>query len=459
MKKIYYSFTVGLALVGLVLTGLLSGCEDVNDQFNQHDLDSLTQIRNVATYNYTLTSTDYSDICTKFQAPITAIIKPKEDTIKVYRDSITNHLFIDIPDSLKMVACISVLNDKISALKLDPTYVQGNLFKTEKFISNSVLTDPTYVAAMLDTKYKYAENYDKKSAIFLTYNMEYDTTLAGLKKATMTTANYDAMGTQTGQPGKNDYFSSTIDPLYYIPIFLKQNFPYALPGDAWLIRYKYYVSSTSTVQRWMVSVYDGTNWKSSGKYITAEAKFVIKDGSWKYSNNDILVGLNTGIGSNLGDFTAISVVGAQVWGWDSHNYMMMTGYLAPDYLDNDDWLVSPAMDLSERGDSTFLTFTHTGKYFGTDMLAGAKKQATVWISTTSDGTSINMSDWTQLTLLDSDYNFGTGWVWASVTPIKLTDYVGQANVRIAFRYLSETSDHWAGTYELKNVYVYQKEEE
>lgn len=457
MKKIYYSFTVGLALVGLVLTGLLSGCEDVNDQFNQHDLDSLTQIRNVVTYNYTLTSTDYGDICTKFQAPITAIIKPKEDTIKVYQDSITNHLFIDVPDSLKMIACISVLNDKISALKLDPTYVQGNLFKTEKYISNSVLTDPIYVAALLNTKYKYAENYGKeKSAIFLTY-FSNDTTYI-TQKATMTTANYDAMGTQTGQPGKNDYFSSAIDPTFYIPIFLKQNFPYAKIGDVWLIRYKYYISSSSTVNRYIVCIYDGTTWKTDGPKTPLVAKFVIKDGSWKYSNNDILVGLNTGIGSNLGDFTAISVVGAQVWAWNAYNYMMMTGYLAPNYLDNDDWLVSPAMDLSERGDSTFLTFTHTGKYFGTDMLAGAKKQATVWISTTSDGTSINMSDWTQLTLRDSDYNFGTGWVWASVTPIKLTDYIGHANVRIAFRYLSETSDGWAGTYELKNVYVYQKEE-
>lgn len=459
MKKIYYSFTVGLALVGLVLAGLLSGCEDVNEQFNQQELDSLSQIRNVATYNYTLTSTDYGTICTKMQEPITALVKLNQDTIDVCKDSLTNHLFIDVPDSLRMVARIAVFNGKISALKLDPTYVQGNLIKNEKFISHAVLIDPIYVAALMNTKYPYAENYGKdKSAIYLTYNMEFDTTVTGLQKATMTMANYDAMGNQSGQPGKNDYFSSSIDPLYYIPIFLKQSFPYAKVGDAWLIRYKYYVSSSSTVQRWLVSVYDGTKWGNSGYKTSAVAKFALKNGKWTFIDSDILIGLKTSHGSNLGDFTPISVNGAQVWAWNSsYNYTLMTGYVARAYYDNEDWLVSPAMNFTERT-TPILTFDHVGRYFGDAAGVNTKMKIaiSVWVSTTSDGTTIVPSEWTKLTLPEEFYPSGANWTFIPSGSISLAAYAGNANVRFAFKYLSSAADGAAGSWEIKNVYVFEE---
>ena len=452
MKKIYYSFTAGLVLGGLALVVLLGGgCTKVNDQFDTQGLDSLTSIRNETSYEYTLATSDYKTIGTLVQKPITDAITALNDSIAKQDAALT--IAPTHSDSLAIQAKIAAFNANIAALKLDPYFVLGGAITSEKYLPLEYVVAPEYVAAILNKKYMFA---DEPSDVLVTYNTEYDTTSI-TNKATLTVPNYNVMGTGTGQPGKDDYFSSSVNPAYFIPIFLKQNFPYSLVGDVRLIRYKYHVSSSSEPQRWMVLVYDGTTWVTYGKLTPAKAKFVIKNRTWKYTNNDILVGLNTSIGSNLGDFTAISVVGDQVWSWNSYNYMTITGFVTPNYIDNEDWLVSPAMDLSERGDSTFLTFAHTGKYFGSDFIAGAKKQATVWISYTSDGVTINPSDWTQITFSDSDYNFVPGWVWVTVKPVKLTAYAGKSNVRIAFKYLSLTSEGYAGTYELKKVYVYEKE--
>lgn len=405
MKRIFFPIISGVALLMF-----LGGCEKFNDQFD--GLDDAAKPTNVIYNTYKLLDADYSTIS-------------------------KNALLVS-------------LNAADSAI------AKG--IATNKYFSKAVPPD-NYVPSFLATKYKYA---DEGSVTVVTYNAECDTT-ALTSKYTLKTADYNTMKVSTLTGGS--YFNTANSPTYFIPVWLKQNFPYAKVGDTWLIRYKFYVSSTSTVNRWLVSIFDGTNWSNGGNITSAVAKFVVKNGAWKFVNSDILVGLNSTLGgtSSLGDFNLVSLVGDQVWKWDaSYKYMTITGYVSTGvYADNDDWLISPAMNLTERGDSTFLTFSHTGKYFSDAIgsITNLKKECSVWVSTTSDGTAANFNkdQWTQIEMPDSYYPTGQNWTFVNAGPIKLGAYKGKDNVRIAFRYYSLSSDGYAGTYEIKNIYVYEKE--
>ena len=405
MKNIPY------IIIGLIAAIWFAGC-DVNEQFE--GLDEMSKPTNVAYYLYTLTSSDY--------------------------------------DAIGTSALAAAINSVDSA--------KAQIIKTKKYFSDTIPVGD-YASSILDKKYKYG---DEGSALMLTYDLyeQYDTaTISPTNRYTLVTADYDTMGVSSGHPGQYDNFSSSIDPFYFLPIWLKMMNPYAKIDDIKLIRYLYYASG-STTQRKTVFVYDGSSWAPFVEVTPQEVKFKFKSGTWVYVNTDILVGLNTDtqISSNLGEFIPFSLVGDQVWSWDSWGYMKITGYLAGEYFDNEDWLVSPPMDLTERGDSVFLTFDHVARYFndaaGTN--TNMRKSISVWISTTSDGASIDPTDWVELVMPDPSYPTGTNWTFVSSGPLKLSEYSGLSNVRIAFKYLSSNADGFAGTWEVKNLYVYEKQD-
>lgn len=413
MKKIFQSFAGMAIIVLLAVAGMLGGCEDVNDRFDQHTLDSLTSYYNTPTYNYTLATTDYAKL-----------------------------------SSLALVAAKNA-TDSTAAINI----------AAHKYFSETELPD-TVASLLLNTisTYKYADN---GASLMLTYNYyeEYDTAkIATANKYTLVTADYDAMGTASGQPGQYDNFSSSISPTFFIPIWLKITYPYAKSGDVKLIRYQYY-SGSATAEQKLVFVYDGSAWASFATITEQVAKYKYANGGWNFVDTDIIVGLNanTGLSSNLGDFVAVSVSGAEVWAWNTYGYMKITGYVSGVYYTNEDWLVSPAMDLSERGDSTFLTFDHTGRYFGNDFLVGIKKSVSVWVSTSNfDGVTINPDNWTELSIPDTNFPSGTNWNFVTVK-INLKEYAGKSGVRIALKYVSSAEDAYAGTWEVKNFYVYEKQ--
>lgn len=252
------------------------------------------------------------------------------------------------------------------------------------------------------------------------------------------------------------YISSANAPIY-LPNFLRSKFPYALEGDVKNLVYK----SGSNPAYSAAAQYTLTNgvWEANDFIINEVAQFSLKSTGWEFIDTDILIGLNDGVGSNLGDFTAVSVVGDQVWAWDSYGYMKMTGYVSGSYFDNEDWLISPAMNLSER-QNPVITFDHVGRYFGDSGGSNEKMKIaiTVWVSTTSDGTSVDEAEWTKLELPESFYPSGANWTFIPSGELSLVDFIGNSNVRIAFKYLSSAADNAAGTWEVKNVYVYEKTE-
>jgi len=398
MKKIYY-------IVSLAVMALLTACQDYNAT-NFPGFDQAAIPTNLVMYNYTLVDADYSTI--------------SKEALKVAKT------------------------------KKDSTIAKA--IATNKFLLDTVPAK-TYVPYFLATQFQYT---DTKSTVMVTYNksVPYDTTkIVTANKYTLLADDYISMGTGTNQPGQYKNFSSAIDPAFYIPVWLKIKNPYAKSGDVKLIRYLFYVSATLTNNVKDVFTFDGTNWVKYKNSNPDKAKFIFKDGSWQFIDSDIYLGLNDGIG----DFTTVNVSGDQVWAWSSYKYMQMTGYVAHNYFTNEDWLISPPLNLTERV-TPWLTFMHVGRYFGDTGTSTDKmhKAITLWVSTTSDGTSIKPEEWKQLTIPDAGYPSGASWTLIPSTPISLAAYAGKNNVRIGFKYMSDGADKAAGTWEVKSFYVFEQ---
>lgn len=87
-------------------------------------------------------------------------------------------------------------------------------------------------------------------------------------------ADYQAMGQ------RYDNLSGTV-PADYLPIMLKNRYPYAATDDAMFVAYFYYDGS-STVTRCDQYIYNGTEWKLNDGIITETGQFVKNGGKWNY---------------------------------------------------------------------------------------------------------------------------------------------------------------------------------
>lgn len=148
-----------------------------------------------------------------------------------------------------------------------------------------------------------------------------------------------------------------------------------------------------------------------------------------------------------GNWTKFSVTGAQVWTNDTGTYgnpggmAKMSGYSGGNKL-NDDWLISPAINLSGMTSAT-LTFDNTSKFAG-DMIE-------IYISTDYTSGAPSTATWTNISsqaTLDAEIN---AYNWISSGPVNINSYTGNSNVRVAFRYTSTTAA--ARTWEIDNVKV------
>ncbi len=128
-------------------------------------------------------------------------------------------------------------------------------------------------------------------------------------------------------------------------------------------------------------------------------------------------------------FTNYSLLGDQEWnctgfGVNGSEGLRMNGYVnGVGSLQNEDWLVSPSIDLSGYTNAT-LTFQSDVSYSGNDI--------EVFISSNFSG-NVQSATWTQLTpILDNDSGNDT---WTHSGDLSLVDYTGESVV-IAFKYSS-----------------------
>ena len=184
----------------------------------------------------------------------------------------------------------------------------------------------------------------------------------------------------------------------YLPTILEANFTTAVEGDVVLAKYSQYVGET----------------------VNGITEFYTADFA--------------GAGTLL-DYEAVSVSGDQAW--EGSNYgAKMTGYDGGQFA-NEDWLISPAIDLSSFPNATFQT-TQIFNY-------GDPAGFSVLVSTdyTDD---VAAATWDVLDLTNEPD--GTSWDPVLSDEYSLSAYNGKS-IYIAFKYVSTTSD--AGTYEVVDV--------
>ncbi len=149
----------------------------------------------------------------------------------------------------------------------------------------------------------------------------------------------------------------------------------------------------------------------------------------------------------LSPWTQFSVTGDQTWvhdtihGVDGSGCAKMSGYSATN-LANEDWLISPVIDLSETP-SPKLRF-YSGENYG-----NGSNPMMILISTDyNNGNPTSNGTWTDIS---QGVTLSAGaWAWTPSEYIDLSDY-NQSNVHIAFKYTSTVDD--APTWEVDDVLI------
>ena len=154
----------------------------------------------------------------------------------------------------------------------------------------------------------------------------------------------------------------------------------------------------------------------------------------------------TFLNGSLGDFTAYSVVGEQVWGIDTRYGAKMSGYVEGTNYPNEDWLISPAIDLSGKASAT-IVFEHAINF--ADM-ANLTNNHTLWVSDNYNSGDPSTATWTQVTI--ASYASGNSWTFSPSGDCVVPSQYLKAGVRLAFKYMCD--DTASSTWEIKNLNVY-----
>jgi hypothetical protein len=150
--------------------------------------------------------------------------------------------------------------------------------------------------------------------------------------------------------------------------------------------------------------------------------------------------------SNWDNWTKFSVTGAQVWTLNTTfgnpgSCAIMSGFANSTNNTNEDWLISPSINLSGVTSAT-LKFDNASRFTG-NLLE-------VYVSTNYNSGAPSTATWTQLTGFTLDTNTGS-YIWTNSGGINISSYVGNSNFRVAFRYTSTTSA--SRTWQVDNVKI------
>lgn len=167
--------------------------------------------------------------------------------------------------------------------------------------------------------------------------------------------------------------------------------------------------------------------------------FLVKNGEAVVTNASIY---SESFSSGFGGFKAVDVVGDTTWYIDSRGYAMMSGYVANQNLANEDWLISPQIDLTDKVAANF-SFDHVARYF-----ASLATEATVLISEDYIDGLPSTGSWVKV--VTNPFFDPGAWTFSNSQKISLTAYCGK-KIRIAFKYISTQAK--AGSWEIKNFKV------
>ena len=145
-------------------------------------------------------------------------------------------------------------------------------------------------------------------------------------------------------------------------------------------------------------------------------------------------------------FTAVSVSGTQAWTFDAKYGAKMSGYNGSSTDPNEDWFITPALNLAGKSNAT-LVFNHAfGPAASVPTTDATKGQYTIWVSNDFNG-DVKTATWTEL----KGMVYGTtGWGYVSSGEIAIPDANLKANCHIAWKYVCEDV---SATWEIKEVII------
>ncbi len=146
-------------------------------------------------------------------------------------------------------------------------------------------------------------------------------------------------------------------------------------------------------------------------------------------------------------FTTYSVLGDQTWYFSTQGYgAVMSGYTDKSYA-NEDWLITPAIDMSGMTSAT-VSFDHARGPAGSINVGISEGYYTVWVSNDYNSGNPTETEWTELTGITHGT---TAWGYVSSGNITIPTANLKANAKIAFRYLC--TDDESATWEIRNIVV------
>lgn len=139
--------------------------------------------------------------------------------------------------------------------------------------------------------------------------------------------------------------------------------------------------------------------------------------------------------SNFGSFKSYSVVGDQDWYWASYDdgCVVMSGFDGGNYA-NEDWLVSPAIDLTGRS-NVIMNIREAINYINP---ATGLNDMQILVSTNYSGTGDPTASGTWTALSGFNRPAGNSWSFVDSGDIDMSNYDG-TTIYIAFKYLSNSS--------------------
>ena len=155
--------------------------------------------------------------------------------------------------------------------------------------------------------------------------------------------------------------------------------------------------------------------------------------------------------ASFNTFSAYSVTGDQEWYQNSSHLeygAVMSGFANSTSYANEDWFISPVIDLS-ASTNPILTFDHARGPQDSMNVGVEEGYYTVWVTNDyPDGADPSQERWVELPILNQPT---TKWQFVSAGDLVIPAEFKTATCRIAFRYLS--IDGASATWEIKNVVV------
>lgn len=151
--------------------------------------------------------------------------------------------------------------------------------------------------------------------------------------------------------------------------------------------------------------------------------------------------------ASFNSFTPYSVTGTQSWYFSATFGAICNGYQGGQSFENEDWFVSPAMDLSGTDVAT-LTFSHTRG--NASVLNVGLTQGWYQVFATGNYTG-DPATTTWLEVTGVNHNVTTAWQYVASGNLEIPAAAKTATSRIAFKYRSSATQ--SATWEIKNVKV------